>query len=247
MLLDPADLVVILPGQTRYEQRGGGTETSTERRIYFSPEIQGHQVGESRSEWEILMDLAERVRPDSKGQIHFDDAQEIREEIAKVLPLYEGIQRLKTKGDAIQWGGPRLCEGGRFPNPDGRARFTAVRPPSIDVPPGWFLLSTRRGKQFNSMVQNEFDPLVGARRDDVLMSSADAAALGLREGDPVIIKNETGRLAGRCHIAAMRPGNVELYWPEGNVLIPRGIIEPGSRIPDYNAMVQIVPATAVSP
>jgi len=63
----------------------------------------------------------------------------------------------------------------------------------------------------------------------------------------VIIKNETGRLAGRCHIAAMRPGNVELYWPEGNVLIPRGIIEPGSRIPDYNAMVQIVPATAVSP
>src|SRR5207237_525119 len=169
MLLDPADVVVILPGQTRYEQRGGGTETSTERRIYFSPEIRGHQVGESRSEWEIL----------------------------------------------------------------------------IDVPPGWFLLSTRRGKQFNSMVQQDFDPLVGARRDDVLMSSSDAQALGLREGDPIVVKNDVGTLRGRCHIAAMRPGNVELYWPEGNVLIPRGIIEPGSRIPDYNAMVQIVPAATV--
>ncbi|TLZ45107.1 MAG: hypothetical protein E6K19_02800 [Methanobacteriota archaeon] len=193
------------------------------------------------------MDLAERVRPNDKGQIHFDDAQEIREEIAKVLPLYDGIQRLKEKGDAVQWGGPRLCEGGRFPNPDGRARFTAVRPPSIDVPPGWFLLSTRRGKQFNSMVQQDFDPLVGAYRDHVLMSSADAAALGLREGDSVIVKNDTGTLAARCHIAAMRPGNVELYWPEGNVLLPRGIIEPGSKIPDYNAMVQIVPAAAVPP
>src|SRR5262249_5900140 len=39
MLVDPADTVVLLPAQTRYEQRGGGTETSTERRIIFSPEI----------------------------------------------------------------------------------------------------------------------------------------------------------------------------------------------------------------
>lgn len=191
------------------------------------------------------MDVAERVRPDAKEHIHFRNAQEIREEIAKVLPMYDGIQRLTKKGDAVQWGGPRLCEGGRFPNPDGRARFSAIRPPSIDVPPGWFLLSTRRGKQFNSMVQQDFDPLVGARRDDVLMSSSDAQALGLREGDPIVVKNDVGTLRGRCHIAAMRPGNVELYWPEGNVLIPRGIIEPGSRIPDYNAMVQIVPAATV--
>ena len=55
MLVDPADLVVILPAQNRYEQRGGGTSTSTERRIRFSPEIKGHpQVGESKPEWEIL-------------------------------------------------------------------------------------------------------------------------------------------------------------------------------------------------
>src|SRR6266498_5203739 len=32
MLLDPDDAVVILPGQTRYEQRSGGTSTSTEDR-----------------------------------------------------------------------------------------------------------------------------------------------------------------------------------------------------------------------
>ena len=36
MLLDAKQAVLILPGQTRYEQRGGGTTTSTERRIRFT-------------------------------------------------------------------------------------------------------------------------------------------------------------------------------------------------------------------
>ena len=41
-------MIVLLPAQTRYEQRGGGTSTSTERRIRFSPEIPGHPtIGES--------------------------------------------------------------------------------------------------------------------------------------------------------------------------------------------------------
>ncbi len=38
MLVD-GETVVLLPAATRYEQRDGGTETTTERRIAFSPEI----------------------------------------------------------------------------------------------------------------------------------------------------------------------------------------------------------------
>ena len=47
MLVDPADTVVLLPSRTRYEQRGGGTETSTERRIIYSPEIPGPRPGDT--------------------------------------------------------------------------------------------------------------------------------------------------------------------------------------------------------
>ena len=36
MFVEPNDVVLLLPAQTRYEQRGGGTETTTERRILFS-------------------------------------------------------------------------------------------------------------------------------------------------------------------------------------------------------------------
>ena len=37
MLVDPADTVYLLPARTRYEQQDGGTETTTERRVIFSP------------------------------------------------------------------------------------------------------------------------------------------------------------------------------------------------------------------
>src|SRR2546421_9443731 len=136
MLVDPEETVLLFPAQTRYEQRGGGTETSTERRIYFSPEIPGRRIGESRSEWEIFMDLAEQSLPDSAHLIHFDNAAAVRREIAKAVPTYQGIENLAVKGDAFQYGGPRLCEGGVFPMPDGRARFTVVGLPDADIPAG---------------------------------------------------------------------------------------------------------------
>ena len=110
-LLDAKEAVIVLPAMTRYEQPGGGTSTSTERMVYFSPEIKGPRIEEARSEWEIYIDLAKRVKPEEKDSIHFDDADAIREEIALTNPNYDGIQYLKEKGDVFQWGGAWLCEG----------------------------------------------------------------------------------------------------------------------------------------
>jgi len=240
-MLVEGDTVVLLPAATRYEQRGGGTETSTERRIYFSPEIPGRRIGEARSEWEILVDLAARTWPARADAIRVGDAAKIREEIAATVPSYDGIQRLREKGDAVQWGGPRLCEGGRFPTPDGRARFTAIHPPDVDIPQGWFYLSTRRGKQFNSMVQRDYDPMIGATRADVLISAEDAAALGVRDGDPLLVRNDVGSFRGRCKVARIKPRNVQMYWPEANAVIRRGVVDPQCGMPDYNALVELVP------
>jgi predicted molibdopterin-dependent oxidoreductase YjgC len=245
MLVDPAYAVLLLPAQTRYEQRGGGTQTSTERRVYFSPEIPGRRIGEARAEWEIFMQLAEQVRTETAHLVHFEDGTAIRAEIAKAVPEYDGIQNLREKGDAFQYGGPRLCEGGIFPMPDGRARFTVVSLPDLNIPDGQFLLSTRRGKQFNSMIQGEIDPLLGAGRRDVLIGSDDAASLNLGEGDDVLLSNDLGSYRGRLRLAPIRPRNVQIYWPEGNVLIRRGIVDPACEMPDYNALVRIqrVPAS----
>ncbi len=246
MMVEPADTVVLLPAQTRYEQRGGGTETSTERRILFSPEIPGRRIGEALPEWEIPMRIAERARPDLAHLIHFDDAQTIRNELARAVPVYDGIQHLTKAGDQIQWGGERLCEttsadGGsvtHFPMPDGRARFSIIKIEE-EAPSSKLRLSTRRGKQFNSMVHRNLDPLTGARREDVLMSRQDAERIGVGDGDGVLLTSPVGQMRGRCLVAAIAPGNVQVHWPEGNVLIERGVSDPECGIPDFNTEVEI--------
>jgi molybdopterin-dependent oxidoreductase alpha subunit len=246
MFVEPRETVLLLPAQTRYEQRGGGTETTTERRILFSPEIPGRRIGEAKAEWEIPMLIAENAKPGSAHLIHFDDAQAIRDEIARAAPAYDGIQDLRRTGDSAQWGGERLCEtrdvGGRitpkFSTPDGLAKFSVIEiePPATD---SRLRLSTRRGKQFNSIVHRDRDPLNGSRRDDVLMNQGDALRLGLQDGDAIILRSDAGALRGHCRIAPIAAGNVQVHWPEGNALIKRGVSDPECGIPDYNATVEI--------
>jgi predicted molibdopterin-dependent oxidoreductase YjgC len=233
--------VLILPAATRYEQRGGGTTTTTERRVRFTPEIPGRRIGEARAEWEILAAIGAHALDGARqGALAFADAQAIRDEMERVMPLYAGIKDLRRAGDAIQYGGPLLCAGGVCPDlPDGRARFTVIVPAATALADGEFQLSTRRGKQFNSMTYGERDALTGtARRDAVFMAAADAARLGLAEGAPVQLTSALGSFAGRCRIAPVKPGSLQVYWPEGNVLIGR-YLDPASGEPDYNAVVRV--------
>src|SRR5712692_5654644 len=150
MLLPPKDTVTLFPAATRYESLGGGTETSTERRIIFSPEIPGRRIGSAKPEWEVFGEVAARVRPELADKIRFTSSQQIRDEIGKAIPLYAGIEGLSREGDNFQWGGPRLFADGKFATPDTKALFSALTPKERRAPKGMFYVSTRRGKQFNS-------------------------------------------------------------------------------------------------
>lgn len=248
MLVDPADTVVLLPARTRYEQPGGGTETSTERRIIFSPEIRGPRPGQARTEWQIFQDLAARVHPDKRDLITFKDAQAIRDEIARVMPNYAGIETLRKAGDQVQYGGRYLYANGQFKTPDGKGHFSALNPPELNLPEGKFILSTRRGKQFNSIIYQQVDPLTGAGRDALFLGADDAARLGVREGDRVTVRSDNGNsMECRVYIAKMAPRNVQAHWPEANVLVRRRVCEVSSGVPDYNAIVEIIPARAAQP
>ncbi len=258
MFVEPgegAEMVVLLPAATRYEQRDGGTSTTTERRVAFSPEIRGPRPGEVRSEWEIFAEIARRAAPELLGRaapelleaaadfaarFGCDSGAAIREEIARVVPSYAGIEHLANTGDAIQWGGSRLCEGGVFETPDGKAHFQAVRHRDIEVPDGHFRCSTRRGKQFNSMVWQDKDPLTGARRDAVFIAPSDAETLGVKANDPVLLRSEFGEMAATIYIAEILAGNVQVFFPEGNPLLAADLRDPDSGVPDYNAIVEII-------
>jgi len=134
-LLEPGEVLVVLPTQTWYEQQGGGTATNTERRICFSPEIKGHPVvGEAKAEWAIPGMIACSVRPELEQALCFSSSQSIRDEMAKVMPIYNRINDLTKEGDHWQWGGAQLCSDGNFSNmPNNRARFQVLELSDIDM------------------------------------------------------------------------------------------------------------------
>ena len=255
MLVDPpaakngkeSGVVLLLPAQTRYEQPGGGTLTSTERRIRYSPEIPGPRIGEAKPEYEIFLRIAaEALGPEQDHLARVSGAAELRAEMERTMPMYRGIGELRSEGESVQYGGPLLCVDGICVNmPDGRARFTPLDPPDqglwADRVPGdgaWFYLATRRGKQFNSMVWGETDPLTGARRDDILIAPKDAERLHLTDGAGIRMTSSAGSMQGRAKLAPVAPGTLQAHWPEANVLIGSRL-DPGSHEPDYNAWVRL--------
>jgi molybdopterin-dependent oxidoreductase alpha subunit len=243
-LVDPGELTVLLPAKTRYEQPGGGTSTSTERRIRFSPQIKGApQVGEARAEWMIPAQIVTAARPDLADAFSWENPSDIRHEMSEVMPVYAGIETLQKEGDWIQWGGEQLCRDGDFSNmPEGRAKFTVIIPPEWTVPEGSFVLTTRRGKQFNSMVFADADTIQGGiTRDDLFMGAEDARTIGVGDGGRVTVTSDIGQMSCTVRVGDIAPGCVQAYWPEANVLIPAKW-DRLSLEPDYNCVVEIVRA-----
>ena len=120
------DDVILLPVATRYEQEGGGTETTTERRIVFSPEIP-RQVGRGPQR---VAPLRRRGRPGparpAAGASPGPTNQALRAEIA------DGRARLRRHRDAGRHRRPGAV--GR-PPPLRRRRVPARRRAGAASPP----------------------------------------------------------------------------------------------------------------
>jgi hypothetical protein len=55
----------------------------------------------------------------------------------------------------------------------------------------------------------------------------------------VRLRSDAGSFTGRLRTAPIRSGNLEVHWPEGNVLLEGSVLDPDSMEPDYNATVAI--------
>ena len=242
MLVEPGETVVLLPAATRYEQEGGGTSTTTERRVAFSPEIPGPRVGEARSEWQIFADVARRVRPDLASQFGCESADAIRAEIARVVPSYAGIERLRETGDAIQVGGDAAVRRRQVPDPDGKAHFAVVAPQRVRRarrpvravdPPGQAVQLDGVGREGS------------AHRCDAATRCSLPTPTRPRSASPKATRCWSAARTARCAHAftspPIRPGNVQAFFPEANPLLSPTAREPESGVPDYNAVVEVVP------
>lgn len=229
---------VILPVLARDEEGQATTQESMFNFVRLSEGGRPNVAGEMRSEVDILAALASRILP--AGRFDWEGLRShaaLRRRIAETVPGFAALGEIDSTRREFSIAGRTFHEPA-FATTDGRARFQPVALPRFSVGPGEFRLITLRSEgQFNTVVYEEEDLYRGNRhRNVVMLAEADAAALGIREGDRVVVETETGRMEVEAAVIDIRPGNLAMYYPEANTLVPRRV-DPRSGTPAFKSVV----------
>jgi molybdopterin-dependent oxidoreductase alpha subunit len=227
---------LVLPVLARDEEHQCTTQESMFNYVRLSDGGAAAASSEMRSEVEIIAALAEAVLP--PGPLDWGalrDHAAIRRAIARVVPGYEALAEIDRTRTEFQIAG-RTFHAPQFATPDGRARMRPTPVSEFAPGPGELRLMTLRSEgQFNTVVYEEEDLYRGQeRRDVVLMSAADAERLGLVRDARVRVENAIGAMEVLVRIAPLPAGNLAMYYPEANVLIPR-TIDPRSGTPVFKS------------
>jgi molybdopterin-dependent oxidoreductase alpha subunit len=226
MLTEPHEAVVLLPSTTRYEQAGGGTVTTTDRHICFSPQVGSpkHDV-EIRESWRIPGQIVSRSTPEMAHAFAHEHSHAIRHEMGKVVPGFFGIESLVKPGDTTQPGGPSLGGGGFIHRPDGRAQFACIQSPAPVAKVGEWTLTTRTHQD-----PSQF----GGGRDELYIHPIDIAKMGLADGDRVQIISTHGTWHAHLRAHSIHPGVVQAHWPSCHA-----VLAPSTEVLEYTAAVTI--------
>jgi anaerobic selenocysteine-containing dehydrogenase len=214
---------IVLPALARDEEHQATTQESMFNFVRLSDGGAPAASKDMRSEVDIIASIAERILPTgrfdwSKMRSH----DHLREVIAQTVPGYESIADIGHTEREFQIPGRTFHEP-TFATEDGKAHFVVTPLPQFDAGDGEFRLMTLRSEgQFNTVVYEEEDLYRGTtRRDVVMMAQGDAHRLGVHEGDLVTVETDAGRMDVFVSIIDIRSGNLAMYYPEANVLVPR--------------------------
>ncbi len=237
---------VVLPVLARDEEKQATTQESMFNFVRLSDGGEPAPGTDLKSEVEVVCALAARVLP--PGPFPFasmTDHDAVRRAIAAVVPGYEAVATIGATRSEFQVAG-RTFHAPVFATPSGKARVQVPRLPAFQPGPGEFRLMTLRSEgQFNTVVYEDEDLYRGVtRRDVVMMSTEDGARLGVRENDPLDVVTETGRARVVAAFIDIPPGNLAMYYPEANALVPRRI-DPDSGTPAFKSVLaRLEPARA---
>jgi anaerobic selenocysteine-containing dehydrogenase len=226
----------VLPALARDEEHECTTQESMFNFVRVSEGGAPALSDEMRSEVDILASLAARVLPD--GPLDFAELRDhaaIRAAIARVVPGYEALAAVDATRAEFEIPGRRLATPA-FPTGSGKAHAAVTPVPRFALRDGELRLMTLRSEgQFNTVVYEEEDVYRGnERRDVVMMNEGDARARGLRRDQRVRVHNDTGSLEVLVRFAPLPPGNLAMYYPEANALVPRAV-DPASGTPAFKS------------
>ena len=240
-----AQETIILPVLARDEEPEPTTQESMFNYIRLSDGGPRRHEG-PQSEIEIIARLADMVLG-SDGPIDWrlmQSTSRIREAIAKIVPGFENIGEIDRTKKEFHIAGRTFHEPG-FPTPSGRARLHVHDLPDLAGKDGELRLMTVRSEgQFNTVVYEEYDLYRGIdRRDVILMHPDDIAARGLAAEQRVLVTSAAGILSNVLikSFEKIKAGNVLMYYPEANVLVPRSL-DPFSKTPAFKGVPVTVAA-----
>lgn len=238
---------IVLPAQTWAEEEG--TVTETDRRVQFMNKAVEAQ-GEAKPDWMPFCELAKLMKYEDK--FTFGSAEDIFEEIRKVIPTYTGIsyERLKKAG-GIQWpcpsedhpGTDTMFADGKFKTPDGLGHFQVVehKPPAEPVDEEYpFALCTGRilFHYHTGVMTRKTERLNFEVSEAVIeINPEDAKEEGIEDGAVVVVKSRRGELRPVAKVTGGIPkGMLFMPWHfaecAGNVLTGPSA-GPPSKMPEY--------------
>jgi predicted molibdopterin-dependent oxidoreductase YjgC len=205
---------VVLPDVSPWGKEG--TTTSADRRVLRLDPATAPQ-GEALQGWRILSELgarlAERIKP-GEIRIRYQSAAEVMDEMSQVIPLYgDATYREMDSGAQQPLDGLRPSKAARQPI----AAVTGANAAGFTLTASRSLYTSYEGAATHSP---EADRL--HREESVIMNPADAASIGVAEGDEVVLRNAMGELRIKAHMTnavAPKTLHVPLYYDGGAVAV----------------------------
>lgn len=234
-----AEETIILPVLARDEEPQATTQESMFNYVRLSDGGPARHQG-PKSEVEVIATIAQQVMGTAPigNTLDWQSMQstgKIREAISKVVPGFEQMATIEQSKKEFQIPG-RTFHQAAFPTKSGRAMMFVHEIPELKGGENELRLMTVRSEgQFNTVVYENDDIYRGQdRRDVILIHPDDVKRLGLKENQRVTIRSAIGVMKNILvrPYEDIRAGNVLMYYPEANVLVPRSS-DPQSRTPAF--------------
>jgi predicted molibdopterin-dependent oxidoreductase YjgC len=249
---------VVLPGASFAEK--DGTYVNTERRIQLAKQAVD-PPGNARGDLDIIIDLSNRIGL----RTPFRNAAEVMDEIARVTPSWRGVSYARLEGGpGLQYPVPDAEHPGTsflfadaFPTADGRATFHAVEfLPPAELPDEEYPFILNTGRQMyhwhtGTMTRRSFALDARESTPTVELNPADAAVLGVRDGDLVAIESRRGRITIAVRLSkrvARHQVFVPMHYREAAAnLLTNPVLDPYAGIPEFKVCAVKLTALAELP
>jgi formate dehydrogenase alpha subunit len=234
---------VVLPGCSYAEK--DGTFTGTDRRVQLVRQAIP-PLGDSRADWSIVCELAQRMGADG---FDFDSPEQILEEIASVTPIYGGVSntRLEELG-FLQWpcrsaedAGTAYLHEGKFSRGLGKMHPVEYQDPAElpDEEYPYVLTTGRNIFQFHTgTMTRRSSKLEGESPEGyVELNPEDAAELGVADGQQVKVASRRGEIETRARVTDRVPRGLVFapfhYAEAAANVLTNPAIDPTAKIPEY--------------